>query len=193
MNYRHYFEIGVSYAEYLQQAEKEAQIEPKTGYLPYVPLNLQRMKRIGKQLKISEALQNTIANLSKKIYWLIISENWCGDAAQSLPVFHAIAALSGGKINLRIVYRDQHPELMDAHLTNGSRSIPVLIQLDEDFRVTGTWGPRPAEAQQKVMAWRKANIPFQEYAENLHKWYTDDKQQAIQTEIAALINHLPIS
>jgi hypothetical protein len=188
IDYRQYLEAGVTYETYLQQAETDAQKEPKTGYLPYVPLNLQRMKRIGRQVQLSSDIQTAIHRLADKtLHWLVISENWCGDAAQSLPVLAAIEKASQGKIQMRIAYRDSNPELMDAHLTNGSRSIPVLIQLDEQFRLIGTWGPRPAVAQKQVIEWITAGTPFTEYAEKLHKWYADDKQQSIQAEIAALL------
>ncbi len=187
INYRHYFETGITYDSYLRQAETDAQKEPKTGYLPYVPLNLQRMKRIGKQVQLNSDIEAVLRRLDKPLHWLVISENWCGDAAQSLPVLAAIEKASQGKINMRIAYRDSTPELMDAHLTNGSRSIPVLIQLNEHFGLMGTWGPRPAIAQKQVREWIAAGTPFTEYAEKLHKWYADDKQKSIQTEIAALL------
>lgn len=187
IDYRQYFETGITYDAYLQQAETDAQTEPKTGYLPYVPLNLQRMKRIGKQLQISSNIQTIVSQLDTTLHWLVISENWCGDAAQSLPVLAAIEKTSQGKIQMRIAYRDSNPALMDAHLTNGSRSIPVLVQLDGQFGLMGTWGPRPAVAQKQVMAWIASGTPFMEYAEKLHKWYTEDKQQSIQAEIAALL------
>ncbi len=41
---------------------------------------------------------------------------------------------------------------MDRYLTNGSRSIPIVIALDEEFQELGHWGPRPAELQAWVMA-----------------------------------------
>jgi len=188
INYRQYFfEAGVTYDSYLRQAETDARTEPKTGYLSYVPLNLQRMRRISKQVQLGNELLTIIACLTKPIYWLVISENWCGDAAQSVPVMSAIAEASAGKIQMRLVYRDRNLELIDAHLTNGSRSIPVLIQLDENFQLIGTWGPRPKEAQRLFLEWRAAGIPFQEYAENLHKWYATDRQQSIQAEITLLL------
>ena len=46
-------------------------------------------------------------------------------------------------LELRMLRRDQHPEVMDRYLTNGSRSIPIVIVLDEEFRELGHWGPRP--------------------------------------------------
>ena len=54
-------------------------------------------------------------------------------------------------LELRIVLRDEHPEVMDRYLTNGSRSIPIVIALDEEFRELGHWGPRPRELQAWVM------------------------------------------
>ena len=68
-----------------------------------------------------------------------------------MPVLAKLAATVPG-LELRVILRDQHPEVMDRYLTNGSRSIPIVIALDEQFRELGHWGPRPRELQAWVMA-----------------------------------------
>lgn len=186
-DYKNYLEQGITYAEYFGNAEKEATIEPKEGYLAYVPQNVQRMKRIGKTLQLSESIKQLVKSLENDINWLIISEHWCGDAAQILPIFDAIARFSEGKINLKIVYRDKNLALMDAHLTGQSRSIPKLIQLDNHFNIIGIWGPRPAVAQKMVLELKQNIETAPKYADILHKWYADDKQQTTQQEILTLL------
>ena len=87
--------------------------------------------------------------------WLVITESWCGDASPSLPVMNKIAELSS-HLELRIVLRDEHPELMDVFLTNGARSIPKLIVLDGNTNdVLGEWGPRSPKATEMVMDEKK--------------------------------------
>jgi membrane-associated protease RseP (regulator of RpoE activity) len=77
---------------------------------------------------------------------LALSEDWCGDGANTLPYLARLAeALS--TLELRILARDAHPDLMDRHLTGSARAIPVVIILDEAFREVGWWGPRPAPLQ----------------------------------------------
>ena len=81
----------------------------------------------------------------------MIAEDWCGDASSTVPVLAKLADAVPG-LELRVILRDQHPEVMDRYLTNGSRSIPIVIALDEQFRELGHWGPRPRELQAWVMA-----------------------------------------
>jgi hypothetical protein len=120
--------------------------------------------------------------------WLILNEHWCGDGAQIVPVQAAIALASKGRIEARVLFRDQNLELMDQFLTNGGRSIPKTIQLDSEFRVTTSWGSRPAEAQELVMRVKADPERAHLYSEELHKWYAVDRQQAIQSELRMLLS-----
>ena len=186
-DYKSYFEKGISYSQYFENTEKESLEARKEGNAVYVPQNLQRMKRIAKTLRLNEDIIQAVKELTHKANWLVISEHWCGDASQSLPVLNALVQLSDGKIDLKIVYRDENLELMDAHLTGTSRSIPKLIQLDSHFNITGIWGPRPSVAQKLVLDLKKNPETAKNYNEVLHKWYADDKQQAIQKEVLKLL------
>ena len=117
----------------------------------------------------------------------MIAEHWCGDAAQILPVLNNLAKISADKINFKIIYRDQNLDLIDAFLTNGSRSIPKLIQMTENFEITGIWGPRPNEAQSMVLKLKSDPETAPRYAEELHLWYAKDKQKAIENELNKLL------
>jgi hypothetical protein len=156
-------------------------------YIAYTKLNLARWRRVGKTMELlPEALD--VLRASKPLTWLIISEPWCGDAAQVLPVLATMAAHIPGA-DVRIVLRDEHPELMDRYLTNGGRSIPKLIAFD---RSTGTerfsWGPRPLEAQELVLELRARHQgDWKAAAEELHRWYHADATRSTQREILALL------
>ena len=153
----------------------------------YINLNQRRMYRVEKTFEISAELAAQIKNLKHKAYWLILTEHWCGDASQTLPVFNSIAEMSNGKIEMKLVYRDQNPALMDAHLTNETRSIPKLIQLDEHYNVTAFWGPRPSVAQQLVKQLKANPATAATYANELHLWYAKDRQKSLESEIGKLI------
>ena len=185
IDYKFYFDKSVSYEKYLQNFQDEIAIGDKSEFAEYLPQNWQRQSRMDRKLKLKEDLQNAVQNLEKNVNWLVINEHWCGDASQINPVINKVVEASNGMISLGFVYRDENEELIDAHLTNGrSRSIPILIELDSDYNVVNTYGPRPAEAQKLVeetLAQGGAyNIP-------LHTWYAKDKQQAIQDDLLAFI------
>ncbi|TAF65702.1 MAG: thioredoxin family protein [Cytophagales bacterium] len=185
--YQHYFQKGISYAQYYENISNEATQNPTEGYSKYVPQNFQRVKRITKTLVLLPELIAQLQQFKNNIRWLVISEHWCGDAAQIVPVIAAIAEQSEGKIDLRIVYRDEDTQLIDEHLTNKGRSIPKLIALDAAFDYQYEWGPRPKTPQEMVMRAKAEGMEHDKMAEIIHKWYADNKQKEIQMELKELL------
>ena len=122
--------------------------------------------------------------------FLVIAEDWCGDASNTVPVLARWVAMVPGT-ELRVVRRDEHPELMDRYLTNGSRSIPIVIVLDQYGREVGYWGPRPRELQAWVMA-NQAQVPKAELYPQVRRWYAKDHGQSTLREVLAAAG-LPVA
>jgi hypothetical protein len=117
-----------------------------------------------------------------RIRLLAIAEDWCGDASNTLPVLARLAELAPG-LELRLLKRDEHPELMDRYLTNGSRSIPIVIALDEQFQEVGHWGPRPRALQRWVMdELGRGRLKGEIYPE-IRKWYARDRGETTVREV----------
>lgn len=155
----------------------------------YAKLNWQRMQRIEKTFKIDIELSDLLIKPSLQPFkLLVITEGWCGDAAQSVPVAAEIARLFPEKVDFKVILRDTDTDLIDQFLTNGGRSIPVFIFLDENNRLLGHWGPRPKEAQVLFLEMKAAQLPFDELGEKLHGWYAKDKTHTLQKEIVELIS-----
>jgi len=186
-DYNNYILQGIGYGQYKIQMAQDFQSNKDEKVKAYIQLNQSRMHRVEKTYTISEEITNQLKTIKHKTYWLVLTEHWCGDASQNLPVFNALAEASNGNIELRLVYRDEHPKLMDAYLTNGTKSIPKLIQLDKHFNVTGIWGPRPSVAQKLVKELKSNPETAATYGNQLHLWYAKDKQQSLETEISKLL------
>jgi hypothetical protein len=90
------------------------------AYLDYSRMNVKRMNRLDKTAKVSSELEKVIKSIAVPQIWLVITEAWCGDAAQNIPFLVKLAALNP-KIELRLILRDENPELMDEYLTEGAR------------------------------------------------------------------------
>ena len=154
-------------------------------------LNVQRMNRLDKTISVIPEITALIEGLERKCIWFIIAEAWCSDCAQIIPIINKIAEASD-HIELKIVLRDENPELMDRYLTNGGKAIPILICINKDTKhEICTWGPRPKPAQE-LMIKHKAN-PVKEYSEvqkEIQLWYTNDKGLTVQEEIMGLIKSL---
>lgn len=114
---------------------------------------------------------------------LVIAEDWCGDASNTVPIIAKLADQAPG-LELRVIMRDQNPEVMDRYLTNGARSIPIVIALDESFNEIGHWGPRPAELQAWVMA-NRLTLPKAELYPQVRKWYARDRGETTIREVLA--------
>lgn len=179
------------YASYRQQIRdllaegKSTGTKQSEALTKYSKLNESRMKRLDKTYKPSEGIDKAVDSLSESWIWLVLTEGWCGDAAQNVPLMQKIAERSAGKIELRLLLRDENLDLMDAYLTNGGRSIPKLICLRAtDHQELGTWGPRPAPVQEMVMAHKeKPEEDFATFAEKVHAWYARDKARTFELEL----------
>lgn len=121
------------------------------------------------------------ATISRQLHLLVVAEDWCGDASNSIPFLAKWAEQTPG-VELRIIRRDEHPEVMDRYLTNGSRSIPIVIVLDQDFGELGHWGPRPGLLQEWVMQ-NKGTVPKAELYPQIRKWYARDRGETTLREI----------
>lgn len=114
---------------------------------------------------------------------LVIAEDWCGDAANTVPIIAKLADVVPG-FELRIIQRDANPDVMNQYLTNGARSIPMVIVLDESFQEVGQWGPRPTELQAWVMA-NRGVLPKAELYPEVRRWYARDRGETTLREVLA--------
>ncbi len=159
--------------------------------LHYTKMNLQRMNRVDKTTVLGASLLSTLSELKGNYNLLVITEGWCGDAAQIVPVINKVVMAAPDKLTLKFVLRDKNLPLIDAHLTNGGRAVPVLLVLDEEGNlVLPKWGPRPVVLQDMMIAWKSEGIEMPELAEKLHGWYAKDKTHAIQEELNNLLSQL---
>lgn len=154
----------------------------------YSELNVTRMNRLDKTMIVADEFTKQLKDLKGDYLWLVISEGWCGDAAQLVPIFHKMAELSPN-IEMKIALRDDNDALMNLFLTNGARSIPKLIVIDKNtLEVLGDFGPRPQEAKQLILDYKAEHGVVDETAKtNLQLWYLHDKGLSTQQEIMAVM------
>lgn len=187
-------ENSFSYDEYrafvsdLAKQNKTTGHEQREDLINYTQLNEARLHRLDKTIYIIDEVKSVLENISEKYIWLVLTESWCGDAAQILPIIHKMAEVSD-KIDLRIVLRDDNEDLMNLFLTNGTKSIPKLIIIDKETNeVINDFGPRPIGAKQLILDYKAEHGVIDETAKiELQKWYLHDKGISTQKEIVALL------
>tara|TARA_B110000091_G_scaffold111032_1_gene120318 strand:- start:1703 stop:2317 length:615 start_codon:yes stop_codon:yes gene_type:complete len=186
-------ENTISYQEYKDVIKKLLSENKSTGpnqsedLTNYSLLNDRRMKRLDKTIRISDDTASEIKKVNEAQSWLLITEGWCGDAAQNLPIINKIAELND-HISLKVILRDENLELMDLFLTNGGRAIPKLIALDKDNNVKYTWGPRPTVAAKMVQNYKAAHGSLDaNFKQDLQVWYNKDKGKSTQEDFVNLM------
>lgn len=156
--------------------------------MQHTKVNLSLLQNVLETISLEKKLYNSLSKIGKQ-EWLFITEPWCGAGSFVLPLFHAIS-MAQSNINFTIYLRDENESLMVQALTNGSKSIPKLLVLNELDEILRTWGPRPKAAlalESKLKAENKSNS---EINESLIEWYLNDKTMATQEEILQLIKLL---
>ncbi len=186
---------SMSYQDYKTLVKQMVAKNSTTGDLKneamaeYTKLNDKRMKRWDKTIKLTEAIQEKVKNYNKKITWLVLTESWCGDAAHIMPVMNKLSELNNN-IDFKVVLRDNNEALMNLFLTNGGKSIPKLIMIDDETQeAVNTFGPRPSEATKMVNDYKKEHGTLTpEFKENLQVWYNKNKAQNIIEDLTAMLN-----
>ena len=153
---------------------------------PYVEKNSVLMDKYDQIFEVTPNLQQTLSKAPPAI-WLVLTEGWCGDAAFNVPMLAAIEKAMPEKVKLRLLLRDNNLDLMDAHLTDGGRSIPKLIVLSEDLKELGSWGPRPAALQSLMKTWKDQNLSLKQIIPKVQEWYEHDNTKSMQKEISDLV------
>ena len=172
----------------MAKENKTSGLDITEAAIKFTKLNDSRMKRWDKTLKITDDDQAKIKSFNQPITWLVISESWCGDSAHILPVLNKIAEMNG-HIDLKIVFRDKNPHLMDMFLTYGNNAIPKLIIIDKlSEDVLTTYGPRPSIATEYVNRFKAMHGKLTpEFKQDLQHWYNNNKGQNIIDDIVEVL------
>jgi hypothetical protein len=187
--YESYLKAFEHWAQNLQSSKPGA----SEALIEFTRLNWVRTQRLHKTIVLDTELRKALLNIQHTYTWLVITEAWCGDSAQNLPVIGEIAKSNPDKIKLYLVLRDKNPELMNNYLTKGTRAIPKLIAVDETLgKEVFVWGPRPVAAQEMLYTWKKnpAGKSRDDFERDLHSWYAKDKTRTIQSEFLNIVKAL---
>lgn len=181
-----------SYTSYRKLIDQLVEKQQTTGsnqteaYLNYTQLNAHRMNRLDKRVTLQDDLIQLLTQEQEQT-WLVLTEAWCGDAAQNLPVIAKMAS-QNENIHLKLLLRDENLDIMDAYLTDGrSRSIPKLISFAADGTELFTWGPRPASIQQLNNTLRSGEMAYNFISEKIQLAYARNKTLDLQEEFKRLL------
>jgi hypothetical protein len=187
MNWSTYF----SYFESIVKGESKPEPYNDADFFNYTKLNLTRTKRWLKKGELNPELKDRIEQISEKQNWVLITEPWCGDAAHSVPFIYLLSELNPN-ITLNIQLRDTDSEI-DNYLTDGNKSIPILIIRDEKGEDLAVWNSRPKKCQEYFLNMKREEMPIVEIKTRIQEWYNHDAGFEIQNEILEIVTQICVS
>lgn len=186
-----HFSKSLSYPAYRKHIE--AQLikmgsDPENKLKDYAVSNLERVKYLEDNIVLNSNLISVLNKNKTQLIFVVLAEGWCGDAGQNLTILEKIENESNQKIELKLLLRDDNLEIMDQYLTNGGRSIPIVIGLDKNtLKEIFVWGPRPKEAQVLMEKLKTENASLEEKIKQLVQWYENDNTTSLQREFEDIL------
>lgn len=182
----------------MDRPERERPVSLRTRYcaaqsfdsfLEGAAANAELWRSIARRATVPAAIVDRVRAAGGQWHLLVIAEDWCGDAVNTLPVLARLAEVAGN-VGLRILSRDASPDLMDAHRSaSGAAAIPVVMIVDEGFVERTWWGSRPGALQ----AWVDdvgMTLPKEERYREVRGWYARDRGASALDEIVSLIEEV---
>ena len=173
-------------------AERWEIAEPFEQWISRAVTHHDLWNELWRRVTVEDVLVAGAAALPEHWRLLVLTEDWCGDAVNALPVIARLAERAPERLELRCLDRDEHLELIDDHLTNGARSIPKVLMIDARWQVRGTWGPRPAELQEWVFREGRSLVKDERY-KRIRAWYARDKGATTLRELLAVLESAAVT
>ena len=121
------FQAALPYDRYLQTGTDEQR---------------RRWGQVYDAARLTPAQAGLVAGFPREMKVLVVSGIWCGDCVQQCPLLQRCAEANTGRIDLRLLDRDQHRDLADkVHMNAGDR-VPVALFLAEDHELCAVYGDR---------------------------------------------------
>jgi hypothetical protein len=183
---------GLTFEEYLSVTQRRVEQDVKglpaeeVERIEYTRLNLHRMQRIARTYRVSDELDEVLQRIDRPQLWMVLTEPWCSDSSQCLPIIAGLAARSDA-INLRMLLRDDNLDVMDLYLTDGKRGVPLLVAFDGEGNEMFRWGPRPKPAQVVFEEAKAAGLEKPELLAKMHLFYGRDRGRAVEAEFLRLV------
>lgn len=153
--------------------------------------NAELWAAVWRRAEVPAEFVERVNRLGGAWHLLVLSADWCGDAVNTVPAIARLAELTSNT-DLRVLDRDANLDIMDAHLTGTSRSIPAVIVLDADYVEHGWWGPRPAALQRWTLLEGQGLEKTERY-KHIRGWYARDRALTTLEEIVCLMERAAAS
>lgn len=169
-------------------AKADDKSEEDEKQLEYITNNLHTIETVLKTYEPSIAIKS-ITKTIQPIEVYIIMENWCGSSAGNIPyVVKIMNTITDVKIH--IVPRDENDDFMNQYLSEGKKSIPIVIGFDVNGIELFKWGSSSVAQATYAKTLQKHSIPFPDFIIAMKKWFLEFNVEAIETDFISIFNSL---
>jgi hypothetical protein len=153
--------------------------------LATVTKNVELWTAMWRHARVDEDYVRRVSSLPGRWHLLVLSEDWCGDAVNTVPIVAKLVERCPN-VDMRVLARDANPDLMDAHLTGGSRSIPVIIVLDEAYEERALVGAAAHRAA--ALGLGAGTVAGEDGAlSRARTWYARDRGRTTLDEVVSML------
>jgi hypothetical protein len=169
MSLNHYYDKALTYTQYVSQLGE----------------NLALHQLHYSKAEVPAQLKNMISKLNA-MRVLVITETWCGDSLALVPLIRKLIEINQNW-EIKVILRDENPDLIDRFLTNGARAIPIFLFLDANGELMFRWGPRPQAAQDIFEQHRdqinRGELEKKDVIKKIRTFYAKDRGTAAYDEL----------
>lgn len=139
LDWRAKFEQALPYEEFLRRYGTDVHRE--------------RWRRVYEAVTLTPDQRQLLGGFQRDMKLLVLAGTWCGDCVNQCPVLQRIAEASP-RIELRLLERDEHPDVREALSINRGYRIPMVVFLSEDFAEVARYGERTLSIYRQMAAER---------------------------------------
>jgi hypothetical protein len=165
---------------------KEILNEEDTKQLGFITNNYDTVRGVLQNYHPSAQLLSVTSGVQRHINIYIIMENWCGSSAGNVPfIVKLLQTLPS--VNITIVPRDTNEDFMNAYLSDGKKSIPMVIGFDDNDAELFVWGSSTKSQMEYVKSLQAQNLPFPDFVSTMRTWFKENNATAIEQEFIEIL------
>ncbi len=130
-------------------------------------------------------LQRVLA-IPRRQHLLVVAENWCPDAANSLPYLAQLAD-AAPNVDLKILRKADAPDLLAKYPLGDRQATPLVVIMDSKLQVRGVWIEQPEALKRRIAALKADGLSQDSMRPLVKAWYAADSGRAMLEEITRLL------
>ena len=170
------------------KASAPTNTEAETKQLEYITNNFITVQTILKTYEPSSQIKNIISKLPPMDVYIIM-ENWCGSSANIVP--YAVKMLNTiAETKIHVVPRDVNEDFMNLYLSDGKKSIPIIIGFDKTGNELFKWGSATSVQTEYSKHLQAQKMEFSDFILAMKKWFLEHNEEAIEGDFISVFNEL---